>query len=424
MDWEGTWPDRPSPIGFRLTGASITEKDTFVVAISADSLLTGRSVYAYRFYLTYSPSWFEFIGMDGVGTPLSGWGTPVLNNSNPGTLILAGAGSDALTGNGEMIRLKFRSLRSGGTYISFNTTESYLNERNPSALFTNGYISAAARSYPNISPDSRNMFIGDEVQMGVSGGVAPYVYASDNPGVAQVTDVSRVRAVGPGTTRIRVTDDKGEVSVTTGLFDVRAIRMDLEEVSIWPSDTFYIPVKIEVAPGTAVYSGKFDLVFPGGLTGLPGDILPADFPAIIEHNPKNGRVSLSFASSSGITGNGVLCYLPFRANSSGNQYVQFENMRFNEILLAWTLKSTYYMNVKSLPTLSFSPNSGSLMWGEVLKINVYSGTAPYTWKVSDPATATIDPQGNLTAITGGEVQVTANRCKRRHSYQRRIYRYR
>ena len=65
------------------------------------------------------------------------------------------------------------------------------------------------------------------------------------------------------------------------------------------------------------------------------------------------------------------------------------------------------LDVYSLPILNMSPNSGTLMWGELLNINIYNGTAPYTWSVSDPALASIDPQGNLTAITGGEVRVTA-----------------
>jgi hypothetical protein len=408
----GSLAAQTTPIRFSLSGASVTEKDTFTVALSADSLLTGRSVYSYRFYLTYSPSYFEFLEMQGVGSPLSGWGTPVVNSTNAGTLVMAGAGTVPLAGSGEMIYLKFRSLRSGNASISFNTAESYLNEGNPASLYTGGLISSAARSYPNIYPDEQQMFIGDEVKMHVSGGVTPFAYSTENPAVAQVSNVDTVRAVGPGTTRITVTDGNGETSTTTGVFDVRAIRMDLQEVSVWPADTFYIPVKLEVAPGTAVVSGRFDLVFGGGLSALPEAVLQGDFPVVMEHNARGGRVGVSFATTggittAGITGSGVLCYLPFRANNSGSQNVQFDNMRFNETLLALTTKSYYYMTVNSLPTLSFSPNSGTLMWGEILKINVYNGTAPYTWSVSNPALASIDAQGNLTAITGGLVSVTA-----------------
>lgn len=405
--WGGNLAGQTTAIGFSIPDATITEKDTFTVSINADSLLTGRSVYGYRFYLTYSPSYFEFLEIEEVSTILTSWGGPTLNSSNEGTLIMAGAGATPLSGSGEMISLTFISKRSGNAYISFNTSESYLNERNPPSVFTNGYIKASARSYPNIFPDSRQLFMGEEVQMSVSGGQEPYVYAVENPSVAIISNENTVKAIAPGTTKVYVTDANGEVSYTTGLIDVRAIKMNLEEVSTWPADTFYIPVKLEIASGNTVFSGLFDLSYDSGLTGLSGDILPGDFPLILESNATGSRVKVSFASTSGISGNGILCYLAFRANTSGSRQVHFENMRFNESLLAYATKSTYYITVNSLPVLSFSPNSGTLMWGKTIKINVSNGTAPYIYTVSDPSSASIDAQGNLSGIVGGQITVTA-----------------
>ncbi len=405
--WGGNLAGQTTAIGFSISNVTITEKDTFTVSINADSLLTGRSVFGYKFYISYSPTYFEFKEIEGTNSILTSWGEPTLNSSNEGTLIMAGAGATPLTGNGEMIYLKFISKRSGNAYISFNTSESYLNERNPSSVFTNGYITASARSYPNISPDYRQLFVGEEVQMSVSGGQGPYVYTVENPSVAIISNENTVKAIAPGTTKVYVTDANDEVSYTTGLVDIRAIKINLEEVSTWPADTFYIPVKLEIASGNTVYSGLFDLSYDSGLTGLSGDILPGDFPLIIESNATGSKVKVSFASTSGITGNGILCYLAFRANTSGSRQVHFENMRFNESLLAYATKSTYYITVNSLPVLSFSPNSGTLMWGKTIKINVSNGTAPYIYTVSDPSLASIDAQGNLTAISGGQITVTA-----------------
>ena len=36
-------------LGFSIEGATVLEKDTFVIAVKADSLLTGRNIYSYRF---------------------------------------------------------------------------------------------------------------------------------------------------------------------------------------------------------------------------------------------------------------------------------------------------------------------------------------------------------------------------------------
>jgi len=396
-----------TPIGFSIPDVSVTEKDTFTVTITADSVLTGREVYSYRFYLTYNPSYVEFIGVDETGPVLDAWGLPTVNSSNPGTIRLAGAGSSPLEGAGHMILLKFVSLRTGGTYISFNTTESYLNERNPSSTYDNGYVYMAARSYPNIYPDSYNMFIGDIVQMSVSGGVAPYTYSVVNTDVAVITEQTKVQAINAGTTKVYVTDANGEKSYTSGVFDVRSVRMDIEEQSVWPKDTFYIPVKIEVAPGTEIYSGKIELQHNTAVSGLTNVIVPGDYQAVIQSRETSGVLSVSFASSVPVTGSGVLCYLGFRANASGYHWMRFGEVTFNESLLAWPVKSTYYINVDYLPSLNFSPSSGALMWGDQIQITATGGTAPYTYSTSDPSVATIDVQGNLKAVSGGKIRVSA-----------------
>ncbi|NPA36739.1 MAG: T9SS type A sorting domain-containing protein [Chlorobi bacterium] len=394
-------------LGFRITDASVTERDTFTVTIVADSVLTGREVYSYTFYVTYSPTYLEFLQIEGTGTLLSSWGEPTVNSTNEGTIRIAGAGSSALSGSGDMIILKFVSKTSGGTNISFDTSESYLNERNPSSVFTNGYVSAAQLSTPNIYPDYQNMFIGDVVQMTVSGGEEPYVYAVENTSVAVITDQSKVQATGAGTTRVYVTDNKGQVSYTTGLFDVRSVRMGLDEVSAWPADTFYIPVLIEVAPGTNIYSGKIELIYDSGITGITNDIVEGDYQASFQSNAGVSSVSVSFASTSPITGSGILCYLGFRANSSGNRWINYGDITFNESLKAWTTKNTYYITVNTLPSISLSPVSGTLLWGDMLQVVASGGTAPYTYSVSNSDIATIDSQGNLKALSGGEVTVTA-----------------
>jgi len=405
--WSGGEVTAQTSLGFRIPDVTITEKDTFTVTIVADSVLTGREVYSYRFYLTYSPTYLEFLGVDGTGSVLTSWGEPDVNSSNAGTIVMAGAGSSPLTGTGDMVTLKFVSKRYGSTNISFNTTESYLNERNPSSVYDNGNVSMSQRSYPNISPDSRSMFIGDEVQMSVSGGESPYTYSVENTAVAVITEQTKVQATGAGTTKIYVTDNNGEVSYTTGVFDVRSVRMSIDEVSAWPADTFYIPVLIEVAPGTNIYSGKIDISYDSGISGLSDDIVTGDYSATFQSKASSGNISLSFASSSPITGSGILCYLGFRANSSGNSWIHFNDMRFNEELLAWSTQSNYNITVNSLPNLSILPNYGKLLWGDILQVTASGGTAPYNYSVSNTTVATVDAQGNLQALSGGEITITA-----------------
>ncbi len=396
-------------IDFQVVGKTVTEKDTFVVAIQSVDDLTGEGVFAYRFQITYSSAYLEFLGIDSVGDMLSGWDIPTINLTSPGNLRLAGAGADAVEGSGDFIYLKFRAIRYGGSYVGFNTDQSYLNEGSPASAYTSGYMNIAQRSYPNITPDSRQMYVGDEVAVSATGGLEPYTFDTENNSVAQIIGNTTLRAVGPGTTRAFVTDANSEVNYSSGVFDVRAIRMSIPGgESVWPSQTILLPLNIEVAPGTQVFSGSIDLSFPAGLTPAESEIQQGDYSISVEHRIYSNKISISFASGSGVTGSGVLMYVPFVGNTSGNQYISFQKAIFNEILTSFVTNN--HVLVNTLPNLSLTPNSGSLMWGETININVSNGNPPYSYESSDTNIATVDAAGEVTGVSGGEftVKVTDN----------------
>ena len=393
-------------IGFSVQGATVLEKDTFVIAVQADSQLTGEDVYAFRFEFSYNSSYLEFLNIDSVGTVLQDWGLPTFSKKTAGKISIAGAGSTALSGAGKMFYLKFKALRGGGTYVENTSAQSYLNEGMPAMALTRGYINATYRSYPDIYNDSYQLFVGDEAQMNVSGGTAPYIFSIADTSVAVISSATKVKGKGPGLTKAFVTDASGEKSYTSGNIDVRAIKMSITRSTAWPNDTFYLPVKIEIAPGTKVYSGYFELSFNGNVQGIKNSVQTADFENItIQNNAVTNLVRVSFASSTGITGNGILCYLGFKAINSGNHYFDFANVQMNEDLNAFVYRD--YVEVYYLPTLTISPNSGTLMWGATQKITVTNGEPPLTYSVSNPALATIDALGNLSATSGGIVKVTA-----------------
>ena len=393
-------------IDFNIQGLNIQERDTFVVALQTSSDLTGEDVYAYRFHITYSTSYFEFLAVDSVGDILDAWGLPTINSSNPGQLRLAGAGANSLTGTGDVVYLKFRSLRTGGNYISFDANQSYLNEGAPEATFTRGYVSAAARPQPNIYPDSRQMFVGETVTMTASGGLEPYVFSTENTDVALIEDGTVLRAVGPGTTRALVTDDNGEVNYSTGLFDVRAVKMSIPDtVSGWPNQTILMPLDIEVAAGTQVFSGNIEFSFPGGVTPSDDPIQMGDYAVSVEKRVVGDRLHISFASGNAVTGEGVLMYIPFVANTDGNHLIRFQNTIFNESLLSYNTND--YIRVNALPDISVSPNSGTMKWGESLTVTASNGNAPYTYEVSNPEVASVDTNGEVTGLSGGTFRVTA-----------------
>lgn len=394
-----------STIGFSIDGATILEKDTFILAVKADTLLTGKGIYSLRFGLSYNADYLEFQGIDSTSILLKDWGIPTINNNTRGRIIIAGAGSSALSGNGNMFYLKFKALRSGGTYIQDISGVSSLNEGSPKMTLKNTYIQANSRSYPDIYPDNIELFVGSEAQMNVYGGTSPFTFTTVDTAVAVISSQSMVKAKGPGLTKVFVTDNDGEKSYITGNIDVRAVKLSILRSSAWPKDTFYLPVKIEIAPGTKVYSGYFELAYNANIEGIKSSAKTGDFEFSVQNNAVPGRMRVSFASTNGISGSGILCYLGFKAVNSGNHYFDLQNMQFNETLKAFSYNE--YVEVYYLPSLNISPNSGTLMWGTTEKITVTNGNPPMSYSVSNPTLASIDVQGNLKGLSGGNVKVTA-----------------
>ena len=390
-------------IGFSIANATVTEKDTFSIAIRADSLLTGKNVYAFRFGLSFNADYLEFLSIDAAGPVLASWGLPSFNNQATGRILIAGAGTSPLSGSGDMLYLKFRAIRGGATYVQNIASESYLNEGSPGMALKSGYIQCTALSYPDIYPDNYTLYVGEELQMNVSGGTAPYVYYTTDTSIAVITNLSKVKAKRPGLSKVYVVDAAGEASYTSGVIDVRAIKLSIVRSSAWPDETFFVPVKIEIAPGTRVFSGSFELGFGGNIEGIKESVIQGDFPVSVQNNASSGLIRVSFASGSGFTGSGILCYIGFRSLNSGMHNISIANALFNESLLALTYNE--YAEIYSLPTLSISPDGGSMMWGLTQKITVSNGTPPYTFESTDNEIATIDALGNLYGNSGGKVKV-------------------
>ncbi len=394
-----------SKVGFSIEGATVLEKSTFTIAVKADTVLTGKGIYSFRFGFTFNADYLEFQNIDSVGSVMYDWGMPTFSNTTRGSIIIAGAGSSPLTSKGKMFYLRFKALQPGGTYINYISGISLLNEGLPLMTMNSVYIQANARSYPDIYPDDIQLFVGAEAQMNTSGGTAPFVYSTVDTSIAIMSSQSIVKAKAPGYTKAFVTDKNGDKSYMTGSIDVRAIKMSVMRVNAWPQDTFYLPVKIEIAPGTKVRSGYFEITYNGNLAGIKQSVKVGDFDISVQNNTGTNVMRVSFASVSGITGSGILCYLGFKALNSGNHYFNFQNLQFDEVLRAFT--TTEYVEVYYLPTLTITPNSGTLMWGATQKITVTNGSPPMTYTVSDPALASIDVQGNLKGLSGGNVTVTA-----------------
>ena len=104
-------------IGFGIEEATVTEQDTFTIAVKVDTDLAGKGIYSFHFGLSYDAYYLEFLNIDSVGSVLNDWGMPTFNKNKSGQIIIAGAGSSALTGEGDMLYLKFKALQANYWFL-------------------------------------------------------------------------------------------------------------------------------------------------------------------------------------------------------------------------------------------------------------------------------------------------------------------
>ncbi len=205
-----------------------------------------------------------------------------------------------------------------------------------------------------VSPDTATIRVGDTLQFTATGGTAPYVWTVSDPSLASI-DVSTglLTAIALGTVQVTVTDANG-FSDTTGDIVISDIAISPDSAILGVGDT----LQFTVSGGTAPY------------TWSTGNTAVATIDA-------NGLLT---AVGAGVTQVTV-------TDAAGLSV------------------STGDITVRDI---SVSPDTATVLVGGTLTFTASGGAAPYTWSVSDPSVADIDPvTGVLTGLAPGVVTVTA-----------------
>lgn len=124
-----------------------------------------------------------------------------------------------------------------------------------------------------------------------------------------------------------------------------------------------------------------------------------------------GRIRVSHAGTTALTGAGVLLRIRFLINpaqlASTSSALTLSNLIFNEGTPNDTT-SNGTLTVNATPIVTVSPNSGEVFRTETLQFTLTgSVTNPVTWSTTNPAIATISGTGLLTGVAPGAVRVVA-----------------
>ncbi|MCK4312582.1 MAG: T9SS type A sorting domain-containing protein, partial [Candidatus Cloacimonetes bacterium] len=130
--------------------------DIINIPVYADTSLTGENIYSYQLQISFETNIIFANGIVINGTISEPFGSPYFNNSVPGQVTMAAAGTSPLIGMGVFLYIQFEILQSGFSPVSFTGEENnFFNEGTPGIVFDNGSISipTSVSEFQNNLPD-------------------------------------------------------------------------------------------------------------------------------------------------------------------------------------------------------------------------------------------------------------------------------
>lgn len=392
-------------IQFSIPDTNAVDGDTLLIPVIVDSSLTGNNVRSLQMGITYSDDYLKFLSVETSGGMLEGWSSSV--NLLSDEIRVAAAGETALEGTGNLLFLKFKIIRSGGAYLNFNASETFLNEGSPPLIFEGSYISIAQKPTISVNNPVSQMAVGDSAQHTVYYAEGDITWSTTNPSVATISQTGMLKAIAHGNVAAIAEDSRGIID-TSNIIKVFGFRLTGKDTTNYQGQMVSVDISTTDLTALQVKSGEFVLDTYNLANHL--EVISIERGALLSNEAYiNSNVSddieIAFAQTEVITGSGTLLTLHLKLKDGVTAYntFSFQEIVFNESLEG--LGKNFTVRSIDLPSLSISPNYGSFLVGDSVQFAVSGHTGWVNWEVEYPEFATINNDGLLVGQKGGITKV-------------------
>ncbi len=202
--------------------------------------------------------------------------------------------------------------------------------------------------------------------------------------------------------------------ITSGWLHAQDIIMRIPDTTVTEGSNIDIPIYVDnTLTGRNVMSYMFQLSFDQNYIQPISVIVsgtrsaPLGTPVINMSTP--GKITIAAAGTTALTGSGKFIYIRFKALHPDGSDLSFTgpaNNYFNEGIPTLILNNGH-VHITPLPTITVYPDNEIIARGEQLQFNVFDGTEPYQWFVTNPSISAVNSSGLLTAIQTGYTRVVA-----------------
>lgn len=385
--------------------------DVVRMPILLDTDVSTENILAYRLEISYS-SYLSPGTITSDESITSSWGDPTVNiDETNRRIVVTGAGISAITEMGALFFIDFEVLNdinSNAAVSFYSSGNNYFNEGGYTLNFTNGYINIDLIPRLSMSFSNTAIIIGDSSRVNISGGTEPYLVQSSNESLAEVVSNNYLKGLAPGLVTATGLDDLGVTGETSNTLEIRGFGLTIkDDLSVDFEQEIQVPVIVSDLSTLDVLSGTFRMNFGNRLEFV--NVVQAETlleGISLETNATTpGQLVVSFASTASIPGADTLLYVTLKGIQAGNSSVSFDEMLFNEDVYGLSFNRNVMVN--SAAELTVSRSGNDMIPGDTKQYTASGGVEPYTWSVNDESLATIDENGLLTAIRGGNITVFA-----------------
>ncbi len=194
----------------------------------------------------------------------------------------------------------------------------------------------------------------------------------------------------------------------------QVVGLSVPDTTVSLGSDLWLPVRVDSSlTGLNVTSVQLQFTFDQNVVDpdsvvLAGTLLEGLGWTVTMHRPFADVVRIAAAGTIPMSGDGAILRIRVKLLTTGWSNFQFAGMLtnlLNEGVPSITLRSGWVQVVQP-PSVDVWPDDGVVAVGEQKQFSTGGGTEPYTWSTSDPAIATIDASGLLTAVGRGSVFVS------------------
>lgn len=396
--------------------------------------VTSLGVLSSQFTLSFSSSHLQAMDVVQAGSMTAAWSQPIFSIV-AGQINVALAGSQALTGSGVLVYVRFR-VQGGASGSSNVTFSNVIFNENLNANVVNAVFTPLPAPTVVITPNTATLTKTDTLRFKVtSGGTPPYTWTSGNPTVASIHPSSGLlTAQSRGTTTVTVVDNLG-FSRTTGSIVINDLMAIVPDTAMFKLDTIGVPIRIGNVTGLGILSFEARIVYDSTILRFVNlqnsGTLSSGF--TIEYKDTLDTLRIVGAGTSVLSGQGNLILMKFRMgfiqpNQIGKltSPLNLAYLSLNEGIPSATLRSGSLRPLPLLVSMSVSPRDTSLYVGQTLQFTA-TGTfqdagfdtvselmtrfKKVNWSSSAPTVLSIDSNGiatgNLASGTPAQIIATS-----------------